>query len=226
MILNVIKPGIIPYERSYVIQTKLMEMRQKNRINDTLILLQHDPVLTLGRRGKINNIKLDKSGLESRGIKIHEVNRGGDVTYHGPGQLVGYTIFDIRNHGDGIKDFVWKIEEVLINLLHDKFGINSYRGEKTYTGIWVDNDKIAAFGLYVSHWVTMHGFSFNIKPDLNHFKWINPCGITDKGVTSLEKLLNKEIDLDRTVESIVEYFGIIFKMEIKLTDLDELLKGE
>ena len=224
MRLNVLKIGMIDYKEALVLQEKLRSMRSDNKIEDSLLLLEHYPVITLGRRGKYSNIKLKKDILEKRSINIYEVTRGGDVTYHGPGQLVGYLIFDLKDHGRDIKEFVWKIQEVFIRFLRSEYEIESCRDDRTYTGVWVGNDKLTAIGIAVSRWVTMHGFSFNINTNMDHYQWINPCGITDKGVTSLERLTGSKQNLDTIADKIALLFCEIFGMEYHPADRCSLLK--
>jgi lipoyl(octanoyl) transferase len=209
--LNILQPGRLDYKEALDLQEKMMLLRQQNEIPDTLILLEHPPVLTLGRRGEYENILLSKDVLEAQGVKIYEVSRGGDVTYHGPGQIVGYPIMDLSPMGKDIKEYVYKIEEVFIRLLLNEFGIKADRDEKKYTGVWVGNEKITAIGVAVKRWVTMHGFAFNVNTDLSHFHWINPCGITDKGVTSVQKLLGKEMDFAKMNELVIKYFCEVFE---------------
>jgi lipoyl(octanoyl) transferase len=211
MKLNILQPGRLDYKEALDLQEKLMYQRQQNEIPDTLILLEHTPVLTLGRRGEYENILLSKETLEAQGVKIYEVSRGGDVTYHGPGQIVGYPIMDLSQMGKDVKEYVYKIEEVFIRLLLNEFGIKADRDEKKYTGVWVGNEKITAIGIAVKRWVTMHGFAFNVNTDLSHFHWINPCGITDKGVTSVQKLLGREMDFAKMNELVIKYFVEVFE---------------
>lgn len=216
MQFNAINLGRIDYKEALDYQEKIHQLRLENKIEDTLILQEHYPVLTLGVRGKENNILVSKEYLKEKGINIYSIKRGGDITYHGLGQLVGYVIFDLKKYGRNIKDFVWKIEESLIRFLKDKYNIESYRGEKKYTGVWVRKDKIMAIGIYVNHWVTMHGFSININNDLDEFKIISPCGITDRGVVSLEKLLGKKIDFQKTADLFLKYFCNTFNLKSKV----------
>ena len=211
--LNVSRLGLIEYGQALELQQKLQMLQFEESIDDTLLLLEHYPVLTLGRRGKYENLLVKKEFLEKEKVSIHVVNRGGDITYHGPGQLVGYLVFNLKNHGSDIKEFVYKIQEVFIRFLHDEYDIESCRNDKVFTGVWARNEKITAIGISVKHWITMHGFSFNINTDMEHFKWINPCGISDKGVTSLEKLTGKRQDFDKAVEKISDFFCTVFKME-------------
>jgi len=224
--LNIVKLGIFEYAEALSIQEKAHALRLENKINDTFLLLEHHPVITLGRRGKKENILISEKILLEKKIAIYEANRGGDVTYHGPGQLVGYLFFNLKNHPGGIKKFVWNIQEVFIRLLKE-YGITSERNDKTFTGVWVGNDKITAVGIYVAHWVTMHGFSFNVNTDLSHFGFINPCGILGKGVTSLEKLLGAKTDFNEICGKVAELFADVFgmnKIEVNENDFLSLLK--
>lgn len=222
MKLKTVKLGRIDYAEALVIQEKLMSLMQLGLVKDTLLLLEHPPVLTIGRRGTSANILLSKKDLESHGVSVYDVSRGGDVTYHGPGQIVGYPILDLNNYGKDIKDFVWKVEEVFIRLLKEEYNIKADRDKKKYTGVWVSNEKITAIGIAVKHWVTMHGFAFNVNTDLEHFKWINPCGITDKGVTSLQKLLGHSLDFEELNEKVLKYFCQVFELEPEIITVEEL----
>lgn len=223
--LNYVDLGLIEYGKALEIQYKLHQKRQAGEIEDTLILLEHSPVLTLGTRGEYSNIYLPKELLEKQGIKIFEVNRGGDVTYHGPGQIVGYAIMDIKALGGDLKDFVHKMEQSIINLLKDKYEINAYREEKKYTGVWVDDKKIAAIGIEAKKWISMHGFAFNVNTNLEHFKLINPCGLS-KEVTSVESLTGKKEDINALKPLLASYFAKEHKMEFKKVSINELLKED
>jgi lipoyl(octanoyl) transferase len=193
-------------------------------IEDMLILLEHPPVITLGKRGKYSNILVSKEYLNQNGIQIFEINRGGDVTYHGPGQLVGYFIVNLANYNRSIKNFITGIEDVFINLLMEQYSIKAYRGFKEHTGVWVDDKKITAIGVAVSRMITMHGFAFNINTDLEHFNWINPCGITDKGVTSLKQLTGVEHDLKEIALLTAEYYCKRFGIKSSIIEKDEIFK--
>jgi lipoyl(octanoyl) transferase len=209
--LDVVRAGFLDYRSSLDLQERTLRDRIDGKIPDTLILVEHPPVLTLGRRGERSNILVDQEELAKKGIDVFEVNRGGDVTYHGPGQIVGYPVMDLKTKGGDIKGYVWGIEEVFIRLLSREFGITAYREEKKYTGVWVGSEKITAIGIAVKNMVTMHGFAFNVNTDLDHFHWINPCGITDKGVTSVEKLLGRKMDFASMNELVVRYFREVFE---------------
>ena len=210
---NIVSLGRVDYMEALDLQEKLLAKRQQGEIDNTLLLLEHPAVLTLGKRGLYSNIIVPKEELAANRISIYEVARGGDVTYHGPGQIVGYPIIDLKDLNKGVKDFVWTIEEVFIRLLKKEYGITAHREEKKYTGVWVGDEKITAIGIAVKHWVTMHGFAFNVNTELEHYKWINPCGISDKGVTSLEKLLGFPQDFAKLNEMVIEYFCEIFDFE-------------
>ncbi|HWQ78715.1 MAG TPA: lipoyl(octanoyl) transferase LipB [Anaerovoracaceae bacterium] len=218
MRLKVVLLGRMDYKEALDLQGKLSILRQKKKIENTLLMLEHPPVITLGKRGVYSNIIVSKEVLEANGIRIFEVSRGGDVTYHGPGQIVGYPIIDLKDINKGVKDFVWGIEEVFIRLLKKQYGITARRDEKKYTGVWVGGEKITAVGIAVKHWVTMHGFAFNVNTNLAHYDWINPCGITDRGVTSLEKLLGRPQDVNELNEIIIDYFCEIFGFKPEIID--------
>lgn len=212
--------GLLAYEKALKIQEKLLQLRQQDMIDDILLLVEHPPVLTIGRSGKKANIL-----VVPKEVNIHEVNRGGDVTYHGPGQIVGYPIMDLTGHGKDIHDFLRKIEETFICLLREEYGIAAGRIKK-HTGVWVNEEKITAVGVTVKRWVTMHGFAFNVNTRLEDFTWIIPCGIKDKGVTSLRKILGRSLDMDCVGRQVVKYFCQIFALQpeqITQVDLGEIL---
>jgi lipoyl(octanoyl) transferase len=214
--------GRIEYQEALDLQTKLSLLKQRKMIPDTLLLLEHPPVLTIGKSGSKANILVSGPMLESLSVPVFEINRGGDVTYHGPGQIVGYMIMDIQENSLGIKEMVWKIEEIFIRLLKDEYQIDAHREDGRYTGVWVGDQKITAIGIGVKHWVTTHGFAFNVNTNLEHFNWINPCGITDKGVTSLQKLLGHPLDLQAINEQVMKYFGEVFTLKTNLISKAEL----
>lgn len=222
MKINIVRLGLMDYGEALRIQEKLLALRQEGKIGDTFLLVEHPPVLTLGRRGEYSHILMSRQLLEADGVSIYEVNRGGDVTYHGPGQIVGYPIMDLTDQDRDLKKFVWNIEEVFIRLLKQEYGITADRDENKYTGVWVGNEKITAIGIAVKRWVTMHGFAFNVNTRLEHFKWIVPCGLTDRGVTSLQKLIGHPMDFDRLNDLVVNYFCRVFNMEPVAISLDEL----
>lgn len=215
--LEVMLLGRIEYSEALDIQRKLLASRMEGSIEDTLLILEHPPVITLGRRGQYSNILALKDDLDKEGVSIYEVARGGDVTYHGIGQIVGYPIIHLAENKIGVKDFVEKLEAVFIRLLNERYDITARSEEKKYTGVWVGDEKITAIGVEVKHWVTMHGFAFNVNTNLEHFKWINPCGITDKGVTSLQKLLGHSLSIDELNGTVIDYFCKIFDYDPEIT---------
>jgi len=195
--LLVVDLGLIEYRRAHDLQLKLVELRSRGKVPDTLLLLEHDHVITLGRR-------LKSMDLKSPNIPVYKIERGGEATYHGPGQLVGYTIIDLEELGIGVWDYVWKIEEALIRTIRE-FGLNGYRVEK-YPGVWVNGRKIASIGLALSHWITYHGFALNVNPDLRYFKLIRPCGLSPEMMTSIQRELGREVDLEKVKRLVAENF--------------------
>jgi len=186
--IEILDLGMQAYKKSWNFQKSLLKKRSNNEINDTLIFVEHEPVYTLGKNANENHI-LQNYPEE---IKTFHIERGGDVTYHGPGQLVGYPILDLREYKKSISWYMRTLEQIIIDTLSE-FNIQADR-KNGLTGVWYKNEKIAALGVRVSKWITMHGFSLNINPDLNYYKSIIPCGIFEYGVTSMSKILNEEVD--------------------------------
>ena len=186
--IEILDLGMQAYKKSWNFQKSLLKKRSNNEINDTLIFVEHEPVYTLGKNANENHI-LQNYPEE---IKTFHIERGGDVTYHGPGQLVGYPILDLRDYKKSISWYMRTLEQIIIDTLSE-FNIQADR-KNGLTGVWYKNEKIAALGVRVSKWITMHGFSLNINPDLNYYKSIIPCGIFEYGVTSMSKILNEEVD--------------------------------
>ncbi|MBW2183564.1 MAG: lipoyl(octanoyl) transferase LipB, partial [Deltaproteobacteria bacterium] len=215
----------VPYEEAFELQKRLVKMRAQDTINDTLILLEHPPVLTVTRKATLKNILVSPEELEEKGISLCHTNRGGDITYHGPGQLVGYPIMNLKAHGKDLHGYVRNIEEIIIKLLKD-YTITAHR-DKNNPGVWVGEEKIAAVGIAVkSSWITMHGFSFNINPDLSHYSLIVPCGISDKGVTSLARLLGKTISRKDVCEKLIQHYGEVFNLTTREITLEVIAKGK
>jgi lipoyl(octanoyl) transferase len=237
MHINLLTLGRVPYAEALDLQQQVISARKQNLIGDTLLLLEHPPVLTLGRNAHRSNVLASDELLAQRGVELHEVNRGGDVTYHGPGQLIGYPILDLRGDLPGKKgphlgpvDYVRLLEEALIRTCGD-FGVITQRICKL-TGVWtvaggsIREKKIAAIGVHVSHGVTSHGFALNVTTDLRDFDWIIPCGIADRQVTSLE--LEADADRQPTMEAainaVARNFGRTFERQMLRCDsLEDLL---
>ncbi len=191
--VNIIDLGRASYKEVWDLQLELVEKRKADKIPDTLVLVEHSHVITIGKHGDEANIKLPVNKLRENGIDYFRVDRGGDVTYHGPGQIVGYTIYKINGHIGGLRKFIYYMEDAIIEVLQD-YGIEAHR-DPNIIGVWVGNDKIAAIGLALTESVTYHGFALNVNTDLKFFDMIIPCGLRDKGITSMEKLLGKKLDM-------------------------------
>ena len=183
--LDVRDLGVVRYGDALELQRSLAEDRIAGRIGDTLLLLEHPPVVTLGRGTRQTSLPIDPEALRRRGVEVFDIERGGDVTYHGPGQLVGYPIVDLQQHKPDLHWYLRRLEQVLIEALAD-FGIAAERRD-TYTGVWTSGRKIASIGIHVRQWVTWHGFALNVTTDLSPFSLIVPCGIPDVVMTSIEK---------------------------------------
>ncbi len=202
--------GVVPYADGLALQRQLVEDRRADRIGDVLLLLEHPHVLTLGVRtgGGRSNILAEPGALTVRGVEVHEAGRGGDVTYHGPGQIVGYPILNLQPDRADVHRYVRDLEEVLIRTAAD-YGLDAGR-ISGLTGVWVGGDKLAAIGVRISRWVTSHGFALNVTTDLNYFKLIVPCGIADRGVTSLAELLARPVDHAEVESRISTHFCHVF----------------
>lgn len=207
--------GRVDYEAAELLQNHLRDARIAGRIPDVLLLVEHPPVLTIGRGGNVNNVLASRQALDSMRIRTHTIGRGGDVTYHGPGQIVGYPIMDLRERGRDVHRYLYNLEEVFIRLLR-QWGIVGNR-VKGATGVWVGNKKILAIGIGVRKWVTLHGFAFNVSPDLTHFQLIRPCGFEAEQVTSLSDLLKSDgvrqdfdWDFSSLADQIVQVFSEVF----------------
>jgi len=230
MILSVLYLGRLDYATGLALQETLVGLRHQQRIGNVLLLLEHPPVLTLGRNSSRSNILASDETLAARGVEVHEINRGGDVTYHGPGQLVGYPIFDLRSFYPrlGAVDYVRKLEEVLIRACGD-YGVPAQRiagrtGVWTFAGGSIQERKLAAIGVHISRGITSHGFAFNVTTDLRDFNLIIPCGITDRDVTSLELETDVSPDVENVMHTVSRYFGQVLDHQVLwLESLEDLL---
>ncbi len=208
-VINVIDLGRRDYKETWDIQKSLHKQRINREISDTLILVEHNPVVTIGKSGKDVNIKVPIDFLKAKGFELYHIERGGDVTFHGPGQLVGYPIFDIKKGLAGIKPFIGKIEDVIITTLSD-FNIAAFKREKMI-GVWTEHGKICSIGVAVKSWVSFHGFALNVNTDLRYFELINPCGFRDIKMTSMNKILGRDVPMSAVKEDIIRNFAIAFE---------------
>jgi lipoyl(octanoyl) transferase len=225
--LLTINLGRTRYADAWELQRKFFSARLGRRIPDVLLLTEHEPVYTLGKGADANHLLANDVELTEKNIDVFNIDRGGDVTFHGPGQLVGYPILDLNNFYLDIHRYLRDIEEVLIRTTQD-FGIDAQRSDGL-TGVWVKNEKIAAIGVKVSRWITMHGFAFNVNTDLSYFDRIIPCGIFNKGVTSLRALKGEDVAMADVERSIIHNFESVFSVAAQTVEpmahqpLDELL---
>ncbi|MBZ0121498.1 MAG: lipoyl(octanoyl) transferase LipB [Sandaracinaceae bacterium] len=216
-LVRVVRPGLVDYARAHELQEKLQRARQRGAIPDTFLMLEHPPVITLGRGAKHANILYPRELLEREGFTVHEIGRGGDVTYHGPGQLVGYPILDLTPDRKDVRRYVSDLEELMIRLARG-YGLEARRVDKL-NGTWIvdperGDRKIGAVGVRISRWVTMHGFAFNVTTDLTHFDRIVPCGIRDRGVTSLREELGRDVPISEAMDRMQAIFAEVFDAEL------------
>lgn len=212
--------GVQPYAPMQALQNELVLWRQRDLIGDAFLLLEHTPVITLGRRADKAHILATPQRLESEGIEVHQSERGGDVTYHGPGQLVGYPILHLPSYHIGASDYMHRLEEVILRTLAD-YGLVAHR-RKRVIGLWVGDGKIAAFGVRIKRGVTLHGFALNVRPNMLHWSFITPCGITDGGVTSMALELQATPPMREVRERVADHFESLFDVELVPTTLREL----
>ena len=213
-VLQVRRLGTVSYPEALAIQRALVEERRADRVGDLLLLLQHPPVITVGVKGDGGraNVVATPGRLAGLGISVEETGRGGDVTYHGPGQVVGYPIVDLRPDRQDVHRYVRDLEEVMIRTCAD-YGLEAGR-IKGLTGAWIGADKIGAIGVRISRWITSHGFAFNVSTDLDHFRLIVPCGISDRGVTSLERATGTGVSMTDAEDAIVREFAAVFDRRV------------
>jgi lipoate-protein ligase B len=200
--------GSMEYQAAYQLQKSIHRQRVDGKISDVLLLLEHPPTITIGKSGTLDNVLISKERLAREGMSLFFIDRGGDVTYHGPGQLVGYPILDLRERGKDLHRYVRSLEEVILRTLRD-FSIDGNRDE-SHPGVWVHGEEVAAIGLSLRRWVSMHGFALNISNDLEHFSFINPCGFWDREATSMSKVLGRKIPMEEVTTRLVSHFCDIF----------------
>lgn len=208
--------GVVPYEPALKLQERLMQARLDGVIPDVLLLLQHPPVFTIGRFRGEEDINVSQEILAQGGIAVSHTNRGGGITYHGPGQLVGYPILNLKENNTDIREYIWRLEEVAIELL-TTLGIRGHRVAK-YPGVWVEEEKICSIGIHVSRYITMHGFALNVNTDLRHFELINPCGLKGRVMTSVSKLLGYPVEVEEVIEPLLDCFSTVFGIKCNRGD--------
>jgi lipoyl(octanoyl) transferase len=217
--MKIIDWGLISYSQAYEQQKVLFELALQKKANhqemqNLALLCEHPHVITVGKHGLLSNLLFPEQSLKEKKVELYQTDRGGDITYHGPGQLLGYPIFDLESFGIGLKEYIRRLEEIIIRTIGE-YGITGERLDGA-TGVWLDKDlpgkarKIAAIGVRSSRFVTMHGFALNVNTDLSYFRLINPCGFTDKGVTSMEKELGTAVDIEKVKDRIRYHLKEIF----------------
>ena len=222
--------GLISYAEAYALQQRLAAARKAGAIEDVLLLCEHPPVITLGRNAKRENLLVSEHVLRQKGVELHVTNRGGDITYHGPGQIVGYPILNLGAIKRDVGWYVRTLEDAMINVSSD-FGVTAFRVQGK-TGIWVQvgdraeatEEKLGAIGVHISRWVTTHGLAYNVSTDLLYFDLIVPCGIADRKATSLEKLLSRNISTEEVKPRVVQHLARLFGLEPHAAPRHALLK--
>jgi len=206
--------GMVPYEAALKLQQQLMQARADRAIGDVILILEHPPVFTVGRFKGAEDIVVPPQVLVRKGIAVVCTNRGGGITYHGPGQLVGYPIMNLKELGLGVREYVWKLEEVIIKSLL-ALGIQGHR-LAGYPGVWVDGKKVCSLGIHVSHHITTHGFALNVTNDLRYFEYIRPCGLQSEVMTSVSELLRRPVEMETIIDMLLGSFSEIFGFDCKL----------
>jgi lipoyl(octanoyl) transferase len=227
--LWVVNAGRIAYNPAFEVQREIVAARKAGTVPDVLLFCEHPHVITLGRNGATTNLLAGRRVLEQMNVEFCETDRGGDITYHGPGQIVGYPVLDLTRHRRDVRWYVEQLEEVMIRAAAD-YGLAARRILCQH-GIWidaagrdgtVDEEKLAALGVHLSRWVTSHGFAFNVSTDLRYFDLIVPCGLVGKRATSLERALGRAVPLDEARARLLSHFGEVFGFEVHPVSLDEL----
>lgn len=210
--------GRLPYRTALDLQMSLCNFKKQGYGPDVLLLLEHPPTITLGRNGRRQNLLAGEADLRRRGVELWDVDRGGDITYHGPGQLVGYPILALGRSERDVHRYMRNLEESLIRVLAG-FGIQAGRNER-FTGVWTPEGKVAAMGVHISRWITRHGFALNVSTDLSFYDLIVPCGIVGKGVTTMERQLGRPIEVSEVASAYVEVFGDVFDRRMARMDVE------
>jgi lipoate-protein ligase B len=218
--LRTVALGRTKYAEAWDIQKRVFAARSEGTIGDVLLLTEHEPVYTLGKGANENHVLANAAELQSRNIDLHRIDRGGDVTFHGPGQLVGYPILDLNGYYLDVHRYLRDLEQVLIGTLGE-YHIPAERSEG-YTGVWTGGEKIAAIGVKMQRWITMHGFALNVSTDLSYFDRIIPCGIFHKGVTSMEQTAGAPMRMDEVAGVVIKQFESVFGVEAQSMSIDEL----
>ncbi len=224
---HILDLGLIDYAEAWALQKRIVAARKADAMEDVLLLCEHPHVITLGRNGKREHLLAPEHVLRQRGVEFHATDRGGDITYHGPGQIVGYPILNLAEIRRDVVWYVRMLEEAMIRATAE-FGIEARR-ETGKTGIWARTasgaaEKLAAIGVHISRWVTSHGFAYNVSTDLRYFDLIVPCGISDRKPASLEKLLDRRVERAEAAPRIVRHFGGVFSLEMRETARDEFFE--
>lgn len=224
---HILDLGLIDYAEAWALQKRIVAARKADAMEDVLLLCEHPHVITLGRNGKREHLLASERVLRQRGVEFHATDRGGDITYHGPGQIVGYPILNLAEIRRDVVWYVRTLEEAMIRATAE-FGIEVGR-EAGKTGIWARTasgaaEKLAAIGVHISRWVTSHGFAYNVSTDLRYFDLIVPCGISDRKPASLEKLLDRRVERAEAAPRIVRHFGGVFSLEMRETARDEFFE--
>ena len=212
--------GRVDYAEALNLQREMVSLRQRESLPEILLLVEHNHVITFGRAGGEANLLTDDESLKKEGVEVFYIERGGDVTYHGPGQLVAYPIFDLNHWKKDLHLFLRNLEEVIIQTLSE-YDLKAER-IKGLTGVWVEGKKVAAIGVAVKKWITLHGFALNVNTNLSYFRFIHPCGIADRPVTSIQELLGEEIDFKKVIEIVQEKFAKVFGLKIEEKSSDVL----
>jgi lipoate-protein ligase B len=213
MLCVVHRLGLVRYSEAYQLQRELVRRRFEGEIKDTLLLLEHPPTITIGKSGSLENVLVTNEQLTAQDVSVFFTDRGGDVTYHGPGQLVAYPILDLRQREKDVHKYVRDLEEVVIRTLCS-LSIGAGRDEN-HPGVWVDKEEIAAIGLSIKKWITMHGIALNVNPQLKHFSLINPCGFSDRNATSISKILERDVPMETVAENLLVHFSEVFDVQIE-----------